>query len=222
MSNSQNPDDKRAKLPQAMPVKLETLQKVKVDVMELPEILFEEAPSESEEGSPEEESEEDEPFLETPVAVTAGSSSRGGASLNRKALESTNRGKTPKSRFFVRGILHPSPFKVAFAAFFAIFARVAFLAALVLLVLFLLGRVEARFIWFSLLAPLAALIHLASAHSARCRVCGQKVFLPSGARKHVRTHRFLFFGPIVSTAFHLLLFKWFRCLFCGTPVRIRK
>ena len=70
--------------------------------------------------------------------------------------------------------------------------------------------------------PVFVIGYFMSAHKARCRVCGVKEFLPSGSRKHTKTHRFLGLGPIISTALHLLLFQWFYCMFCGTAVRIKK
>ena len=144
------------------------------------------------------------------------------ASVNRKALEKTNRGKRPSSRRFIRGILHPSALKVSSAAFFAIAVRVVLLGAVVLGGLILFGQVEPWFAWFLLILPVVALLHFATVGGARCRVCGIKEFVPSAAHKHVKTHNLLFFGPIVSTALHLLLFKWFHCMFCGTAIRIKK
>ncbi len=148
--------------------------------------------------------------------------SKSGASINRKALESTNRGKKPSSRRFVRGILHPSPYRVMIAAFFAILVRVVFLGVLALLVLLFLEQVETWTLWLTLILPVVALFHFATVGKARCRVCGLKEFVPSGAHKHRDSHRIPLVGPIFSTALHLLLFKWFRCMFCGTPIRIRK
>lgn len=145
-----------------------------------------------------------------------------GSSINRKALESTNRGKRPSSRRFVRGILHPSPFKMGLAAVFVILIRFALIGAVILGTLVLLEKVEPWLAWFLLILPLAALCYFATVGGARCRVCGAKEFIPSGANKHVKTHRFLFSGPIMSTALHLLLFRWFHCMFCGTAIRTKK
>ena len=145
-----------------------------------------------------------------------------GSSINRKALESTNRGKKPSSRRFVRGILHPSPVKVTLGAFFSIAVRFVFLASIVLGVLMLFDLVDLRLAWALLLLPVVALLHFTTVGRVRCRVCGIKEFVPSRAHKHVKTHHFLFFGPIISTALHLLLFKWFHCMFCGTAIRIKK
>ncbi len=145
------------------------------------------------------------------------------ASINRKALESTNRGINPSSRRFVRGILHPLPISVALAAFWALLFRLSFIVFVVSMILFVMNELDARqYWWLAVICPVAGLFHLVSASQIRCRVCGQKEFWPSGAHKHVKTHRFLLMGPIFSTALHLLLFKWFHCMFCGTAVRIKK
>lgn len=222
MSQPSESQEESAELPEAIPVERETLRKVQVDMLDLPEAKVIEVALESAAEEEEEEYEEEQDEEDVEEEISSSSSSRGGSKLNRKALDSTNRGKHPSSRRFVRGILHPHPKKVALASFLAILVRVVALGCLVLLGLFLMDWVELWTAWFFLALPVTAFFYFVMAHQARCRVCGVKEFLPSGSLKHKRTHRFLFFGPIISTALHLLLFKWFRCMFCGTPIRIRK
>ncbi|MGJ8723537.1 MAG: hypothetical protein ACSHYB_03180 [Roseibacillus sp.] len=230
--------DEEQKKATAIPVERDTLRKARVELKDLPAIHFIEGLAEAEHGSASSLEKQDE--VSTPEAKSKSVENspakevkprtpafhqpavEKGSSLNRKALESTNRGKKPSSRRFVRGILHPAAFKVASAAFFAIAVRLAMLGAVVLGTLILLDQVDVQLAWYLLILPIAALLHFATVGSARCRVCGIKEFVPSGAHKHVKTHRFLFTGPIISTALHLLLFKWFHCMFCGTAVRIKK
>lgn len=223
------PDD----LPEAIPMPRETLRKVRVELQDLPKarltaetktVVF--AEEETPELSEPETLETQPATGQTPPrrAARPQPMAKQPASINRKALESTNRGKRPESRSFVRGILHPAPFKVWSAAFFVILFRLVFVASLVFGGLILFEKIEVEqimLLWF-LLLPVAGLLHLITAQKARCRVCGQKEFVPCRANKHSQTHRFLFTGPIVSTALHVLLFKWFRCMFCGTAVRIKK
>lgn len=144
------------------------------------------------------------------------------ASINRKALESTNRGVSPRSRRFVRGILHPSPVKMLAAAFFAIAVRLTLIAVVVLMALIVFGAIENIWVWGALAFPIVAVTHLITVSRARCRVCGQKEFVKSRAHKHQKAHRLLFFGPIISTGVHLFIFKWFHCMFCGTAIRVKK
>ncbi|WP_411844668.1 hypothetical protein AAFN60_11580 [Roseibacillus persicicus] len=226
------PPEESNEIPEAIPMPRETLRKVRVELQDLPkarltsetkQVIF---PEEELEEEPEQE-EQGESSGSRPAPRRAPRPepiAKQPASINRKALESTNRGKNPNSRTFVRGILHPAPFKILSAAFFVIVFRLVFVASLVFGALILFEKVEVdglMLAWFGLL-PLAGFLHLITAQQARCRVCGQKEFIPSRANKHRNTHRFLFTGPIVSTALHVLLFKWFRCMFCGTAVRTKK
>lgn len=162
------------------------------------------------------ESRKKAPALKQPEAP------RGGESINRKALESTNRGKSPNSRRFVKGILHPSPFKVFFAAVFAIAARLSFITFLGITLLVIFNKIEMVYLWGILIFPLFVFLNVVTSLQVRCRVCGMKEFVPSQARKHKHTHTFLWTGPIISTALHVILFRWFRCMFCGTAIRTKK
>ena len=230
-------------LPIATQVKRETLQKARIELKSLPAALptvnesapkqepvleksvvgvaVEETADACQKAQPERKVQPERTALKrTPVFVQP--EVEAGSSINRKALESTNRGVSPKSRRFVRGILHPSPSKVIFAAFFAIAFRVALVGLVILMTLIVLEVVDSGLWWWALIFPVAALGHLLTAGQARCRVCGQREFVQSGARKHNKTHRLLFLGPIISTGLHVIIFKWFHCMFCGTAVRIKK
>lgn len=157
-----------------------------------------------------------------PLPSSGGMKERNADSVNRKALEKTNRGISPNSRRFVRGVLHHTPRQVILAAFFALTIRLAVVAGVITMALFVFGLVEKDALWGLLAIPLLGLGYLATLRKARCRVCGVQEFVPSGARKHIKTHRILFLGPIGSTAVHVLIFKWFHCMFCGTAIRVKK
>ena len=241
---SEDPRSEQQKVGVAIPVKMATLERAHISLQDLPVAHFEEAPAPAQAPAPvkrvvertakpqennfrkmaepseaerEQAASERTPAFQQPPAPQEKESS-----INRKALKATNRGVHPSSRRFIRGILHPSPVKVIVVSLLAIVVRVTFLAAIVLGVLLLLDKVNVVFAWALLALPVVALFHFAMVGKVRCRVCGIKEYVPSAAHKHVKTHRFLFFGPIVSTALHLLVFKWFHCMFCGTAVRIKK
>lgn len=235
--DSKTPSSEK-EVPLAIEVKRDTLRKVHVELQDLPEAVFidsvsedvvkavEPAVSKAREPEPEfakasdkidlRESKPKAPALKQPDKVKEGSS------INRKALESTNRGKSPNSRRFVKGILHPSPFKVFFAALFAIASRLAFIPFVAIGLLVLFEKLGAVYLWGVLLFPLFAFLNVVTSYQVRCRVCGMKEFVPSKAHKHRDSHSFMYTGPIISTALHVILFKWFRCMFCGTPIRTKK
>lgn len=160
------------------------------------------------------------PVAEPPAI--GGMRERNADSVNRKALEETNRGVSPNSRRFVRGVLHHAPRQILLAAFFSVMIRIALVVGVVAMGLFVFGAVEKDVLWGLLVIPVLGFGYLATFRKARCRVCGVQEFVPSGARKHVKSHRLLFLGPIVSTSLHVLIFKWFHCMFCGTAIRVKK
>jgi hypothetical protein len=237
MANTPHNENPR---PQAIPVRRETLRKARIELQDLPAAKRAEGAWDTEpesqdapelvDGKVEEVATESLPHAQEPAQRESTQRTpafqqpepKKESSINRKALESTNRGVSPKSRRFVRGILHPSPSKVILAAIFAILVRLTLVAAVVLMVLIVFDRVETSLVWWILAFPAVAVFHLIFVGQVRCRVCGQKEFVKSGAHKHVKTHHLLFLGPIISTGLHVLLFKWFHCMFCGTAVRIKK
>lgn len=150
--------------------------------------------------------------------------------LLRTARESTNRGKDPNSRRFVRGVLHDRPVLVAFGSLTAILFELCVPAAIIVTPLLILAdtypdtfpAVERWLLVFPLLVPVLGLLYLALSTRVKCRVCAQKVLWPKHCRKHVKAHHLPGLGHILPLAFHTLTFGWFTCTFCGTAVRIKK
>jgi hypothetical protein len=58
--------------------------------------------------------------------------------------------------------------------------------------------------------------------SGRCKICSQPLFVPKGANKNSKAHHVPVIGYIIPTALHLLVFRWFRCTYCGTAVRVKE
>jgi hypothetical protein len=56
----------------------------------------------------------------------------------------------------------------------------------------------------------------------RCRICNQLLFVPRRVNKNSKAHHAPLLGYIVPTALHLLVFRWFRCTYCGTAVRVKE
>ncbi|MEM7387173.1 MAG: hypothetical protein AAF514_19720 [Verrucomicrobiota bacterium] len=126
-------------------------------------------------------------------------------------------------RTYVRGVHYPNPGQ-------------AFFGALVTLVLFLTFHLT----WISclvvpfffpewrnlLIYPLAALatfglLYIFTCLKVRCRVCSCHLFFSRRCLKHAKAHRFLGLGHLFAQSLHMLLFSWFRCMYCGTAIRLR-
>lgn len=150
--------------------------------------------------------------------------------LIRAPREKTNRGKNPESRNYIRGVLHTHPWSLRFGAIFSLLLVVNLPLAIITAFLLLLSRettgnfewVPGWFLAFPIALPLVSLGYLFWGVSGKCRICAQKLFMPKGALKHTKAHRLPGMGYVVPLALHLLLFSWFRCSSCGTPVRLKK
>ncbi len=150
--------------------------------------------------------------------------------LIRAPLESTNRGKNPNSRRFIRGVLHTHPWHLRIGAVFALLIIPLLPLSVISAVLLLMSEVDSdSFLWvpkwligFPIALPLIAIGYLIWSLTGKCRICAQKLFVHTSALKHVKSHRLYGLGYILPLSLHLLLFSWFRCSSCGTPVRLKK
>jgi len=140
----------------------------------------------------------------------------------------TNKGRKPGSRRFIRGVLHPLPGRMYLGAFVSVLGIVlvplAIIAGLALFINDSLGNpaLPEWLLVFPILLPIVGILWILVASGCRCRVCGQKIFLPKNCLKHRNAHKLPLIGYIFPTALHILSFKWFRCIFCGTPIRLKE
>lgn len=150
--------------------------------------------------------------------------------LLRAPLAATNRGRNPQSRRYIRGVLHSHPKSMVFGALVTLAMMVLTVPALVAAALLLLSDIFPEpFHWVSpwLLVlpsalPLVGILYLIYGVRGKCRICNQRLFFPRACLKNSKAHRIPGFGYIVSVSIHMLLFRWFRCTYCGTPVRLKK
>lgn len=151
-------------------------------------------------------------------------------SLIRAPLAKTNRGRDPRSRWYIRGVLHSRPWTMAIGAAVTLLLMVLLLPAMLAATMLLLAVIAPdAFHWVSpwLLAlpcalPLPGIVYLMLVNKARCQICGQRQFFPRACLKNAKAHHIPILGYVASVALHMLLFRWFRCTYCGTPVRLKK
>lgn len=151
--------------------------------------------------------------------------------LIRAPRESTNKGRNPESRFYIRGVLHTHPFQVMFGALVTLVMMVVLPLAIAAAGLLLLsdmkpesfGWVPKWFLAFPIALPITGLAYLIwGVGAGKCRICGQRLFVPKNCRKNAKAHHVKGIGYIIPTALHMLTFRWFRCTYCGTPVRLKE
>lgn len=143
--------------------------------------------------------------------------------IRRSALAETNEGVPVHSRRFVRGVLSNFPKGTFYGALSLLFLQLSILVATVCIILLILSPEKYAYCkWLALLCPLALVLYVLVAPRASCPVCRQKQFLPKNCKKHGNAHFSAPLGYMTPTALHTIIFKWFRCIYCGTPIRIKK
>jgi Domain of unknown function (DUF4332) len=150
--------------------------------------------------------------------------------LLRAPREETNKGRNPESRRYIRGVLHSHPFGLSVGAFVTLLLAVFLPLGVIAAVLLLLSQEAPKYFnwvppWvlvFPLILPLLGIAYLVWGMSGSCRICGQKQFVPRVCIKNRKAHHIRGLGHIIPVALHMLLFRWFRCTYCATPVRLKK
>lgn len=143
-------------------------------------------------------------------------------------LPETNAGVDKESRRYIKGVLHPLPTRVFLGSLvtilFMLWVPLSIAMALMMMILETMNVATFSRWWLLIPAfiPILGGIYLFFANTCRCRICGQKQFLPKNCLKNRNAHHIPVIGYIFPTAVQIALYKWFRCIFCGTPVRIKE
>ncbi|MDB4753822.1 DUF4332 domain-containing protein [Akkermansiaceae bacterium] len=143
------------------------------------------------------------------------------ANIRKAPSTGLNTGKTPHSRGYIRGVLHPQPIRIRIAAILTIITMIMLPASMVAGVLLLLNY-PVWIAWIPLGFVVVGLLYFMFARGMSCRICGQPIYGTKACRKHVKAHHIRFLGYVFPTCFHVLLFSWFRCIYCGTSVRVKE
>lgn len=154
----------------------------------------------------------------------------GAEAILRAPLEKTNRGRSPHSRFFVRGVLHSHPGRIYSGAVVTLTLLIAIPLGITAAALLMLSQqhpadytwVKPWFIAFPLSVFLMGALYWWLGYPCRCRICTHRLFTPQRFLKNDKAHHVPGLGYIIPLIFQLLIFHWFRCTHCGTPVRLKK
>lgn len=140
------------------------------------------------------------------------------------ALERPNfrEGELPRS--VERGVLHPQPGRLVATAALSLIAKLLLIA--VVITLPVVSLIDARELIPKIVPLLVAslifgVMFVSSANKTRCRVCSCHLFYVRHCLKHKSSHKVPLIGYASSAALHLLLFRWMRCMYCGTALRLR-
>lgn len=159
------------------------------------------------------------------------------APLNRLSIDAPNEPLEPGrtmdrlsateslSRWVQRGVQHPSPGLLIIGSFISLLWRLAVLVALVGIPWLLLtaerGSDHRQEVMIAggvlLVLGIAQLIVI---NKARCRICSCHLLYSRDCVKNRKAHHIFGLGYTASLALHLLIFQWFRCMYCGTAIRM--
>jgi len=142
----------------------------------------------------------------------------------------TNKGRDPQSRLYIRGVLHSHPISLSVGAVLTLLLGAMLPLGIISAGLLLLSsEVPVHFGWvpkwllvFPASLPVLGLAWLIWGMHGSCRICGQKLFVPRMCLKNSKAHHLFGLGHVIPVCLHMLLFRWFRCTYCGTPVRLKK
>lgn len=123
-----------------------------------------------------------------------------------------------------RGVQYPLPGRVIITAIWLLLFKLSLVVTVVALTGVALFEPDnlAYALWFPGSLLLFLLLFVLSAHRTRCRICSCHMFYNRRCYKHQKAHRLFGLGYGGSAALHALLFKWLRCMYCGTAIRLRQ
>jgi hypothetical protein len=126
-----------------------------------------------------------------------------------------------------RGMTHKDPMRVYCGALATLLALVLAIVGIGTVVTasvleFVLKKPVPVELAFGLLAfPFALIVFVWLGAPARCRLCGQRLYMPRSCRRHERAHQSIL-GYSISLAAHVVVYRWFRCSLCGTKQRLKQ
>jgi hypothetical protein len=129
------------------------------------------------------------------------------------------------SRWVRRGVVHPKPGLLVFGAVISLLWRAAVFFSIVAVPWLLLAVPQPSdyLSWVYLASGVLVglgVIQLIVMDRARCRVCSCHLFFSRNCAKNKKAHYVPGIGKTASLALHLLLFQWFRCMYCGTAIKL--
>lgn len=124
-----------------------------------------------------------------------------------------------------RGVVHPNPGLVVFGAVVSLLWRLAVAAAIVGVpwLLFTVPRPSeyAREILIATgILTVLGVAQLIVIGKVRCRICTCHLFHSRNTVKNRKAHSIPGLGKTASLSLHLLIFQWFRCMYCGTAIKL--
>ena len=125
-----------------------------------------------------------------------------------------------------RGMSHPEAGLVRWSATVTVMSflcsclAIGALAAVGVMAAFFEARFHGSIGLLLLVIPGCLFIYVTQGTKARCRLCGQRLFVPKNCRKHERASRSIL-GYTFAVARSAMFRANFRCMLCGTKTRLK-
>lgn len=150
---------------------------------------------------------------------------REGKEMSRRAQRIRSKGEE-LSPWVRRGVVHSRPFHTWCGALVSLLWRLALAASIVLFIVLITQVQKPSKYMFEVVAGFLALLVLGAmqlhfASRSRCRVCSCNLFHSKNCLKNRKAHHVPGLGYVASLSLHLLIFGWFRCMYCGTAIRLK-
>lgn len=130
------------------------------------------------------------------------------------------------SRWVRRGVVHPRPVHTWLGALVSLLWRVALVSGIAGFLYFIFEVDNQSAYKTEVIAGFAVLVVLGCMQlhfvgRSRCRICSCNLFYSKNCLKNRKAHHIPGMGYVASLSLHLLIFGWFRCMYCGTAVRLK-
>jgi hypothetical protein len=130
------------------------------------------------------------------------------------------------SRTVRRGVAHPNPILLVVGALISLLWRAVLLVTMVgvIWLIFVAPKPSdyASEIFYSTIGlAILGILQLVVLTRARCRICSCHLFYSKDCVKNRKAHSLPLMGKVASLALHLLIFQWFRCMYCGTAIKLQ-
>jgi hypothetical protein len=129
------------------------------------------------------------------------------------------------SRWVRRGVVHPRPFHTWLGAVVSVVWRLALVTGIAAFIWLVTSSAQpsahkTEVISGSIVLFVLGCMQLHFAGRSRCRICSCNLFYSKNCHKNRKAHLLPGIGYVASAALHLLIFGWFRCMYCGTAIRL--
>jgi hypothetical protein len=130
------------------------------------------------------------------------------------------------SPFTRRGVVYTHPGLAVIGALVSLVWRLVALAAVIGLPFYLLSLPKETPPPINVVLPILGglvalgLLQAYFLNRVRCRICTCHFFYSRRCIKNSKAHRFPLIGYVAALSLHLLAFQWFRCMYCGTAIRL--